>query len=119
MSYSIDDYLAKLQKVLDNALTQGKTELNVSKISLKKAVVEVQKSTRAVLIETGKGYPAEIDGLKAQAKRAGVNADECFGEQEKTLITLPQLIADDVDEWANEFFQTVFDDADEMLTEVS
>lgn len=112
--------MRNLANALNFALEKGKLALSMVESIVNKTVIQIENDTRSSLNKTRNGFQSEIDSLKAEAKKAAVNVDECFGGQEKMLITtLIEIVENDTLKLMNNHMVKQFSDVDLELQSVS
>lgn len=65
----------------------------VAESAINKTEAKVEAATNASLAVLEGVFKKEIDALKATAKKAGVNVDECLGDDETRLVNLPSFFS--------------------------
>lgn len=119
MGDKVDDLLKKLETAVDSAAGTARRELNVAEGAVNRTAAQVENAAKNSLKGLQQSFQQEIDALKAKAKKAGVNADECFGKDEKTLVNLPTAATSDMIRCVQGYVNRIFGDANQALNKVS
>lgn len=86
---------------------------------MNRTALQIETTTKNSLKGLQTSFENKIDQLKATAKEAGVNADECFGQDEKTLVNLPTVTANDMVSCVQGYVNKIFADSNDALNKVS
>lgn len=119
VSDPIDDLLKRLEEVLDKTIAEAHDLLNKTELAVNQTAAQVEVVTRNALNETKKKFQDEVNELKARAKAAGVNADECFGADETTLINLPEVTAHEMSQCTEGCVLKIIQVNEDLLVKVS
>lgn len=92
----IDDLLKKLQSVVDSAVAQARKGLTAAEGVVNNTAAQVENQAQSALKGLQTSFTQQLDELKAEAKKAGVNIDSCLGKDEQTLANLPTATAKDM-----------------------
>lgn len=119
VSDSIDDLLKRLEEAIDKAVAEAHNVLTKAEQAVNQTAAEVEAVTKNALKVIEKKFLDEVNDLKAKAKAAGVNVDECFGQDETTLINLPEVTAHEMVLCTEGYVLRVIHDVDDALARVS
>ncbi|XP_074026408.1 uncharacterized protein [Leptinotarsa decemlineata] len=92
----VDKLLQKLRKIVDAALVKAQEILDKAKAKLNGIAQKTENAASQALQGFENKLKNELDALKQKAKNAGVNIDDCLGENERKLINLPNDFAVDM-----------------------
>lgn len=81
---------------MDAAVAKARQELMAAEGVVNQTAAAVQSEAKSALNGLQESFKNELDELKAKAKKAGVNIDECLGEDEKKLVNLPTSTSNDM-----------------------
>lgn len=85
----IDDLLEKLQNVVDGSVEKANDCLTAAESVINKTAGKIENQAVAALDQLQDTFEKGLDELKNKAAKAGVNIDDCLGENEKRLVNLP------------------------------
>lgn len=88
--------MKELQEAVDKAVAVARQELMSAEAVVNQTAAEVENAAKQSLKGIQESFQKELDDLKAQAKKANVNIDDCLGQDEKTLVNLPTATANDM-----------------------
>lgn len=106
-------------EVIDYGIGVAHHEIDVAEGAVNTAAAKVENVAKRALSGLQRVFIEKIDALKEKAKKAGVNIDSCLGKDEKDLINLPTVAANDMVKCVQGDINSVFDSANDALNKVS
>lgn len=85
--------MEKLQKAVDESIEKAHEAISNANNAINKTAERVEEKANKALEGVEKSFEKSLDDIKAMAAKSGVNIDECLGEDEKRLVSLPGLAA--------------------------
>lgn len=109
----------KLETFLQDAIVLSRVKINEIEQDTNKTAVEVEELNRNVLNNLEKQFKEKIDNLKEKARVANVNVNECFKQNEQTLLNLPKVAINQIQKNAQIDVNKVFNKANDARAKVS